>query len=84
MVVPFVIKGLFSPDGGLDKKFKLVMTGFANIPVGYVEVVSAADGLLDSFPAYITGYGLHILLLSVFLLWRRLRQWDETNHHELF
>jgi hypothetical protein len=65
MVVPFVVKGLFGPDGGLDKKFKLVMTGFANIPVGYVEVVPVLKRLLDSLSAYIAGYGLHMLLLIV-------------------
>jgi hypothetical protein len=68
VVVPFIIKGLFGPDGGLDKKFELVMAGFTKIPVGHMEVVPVSDGLLDGFPAHITGYGLHILLLSVFLL----------------
>jgi hypothetical protein len=55
MVVPFVIKRLFGPDGGLNKKLQLIMTGFTNIPMGYVEVVPAADGLLDSFSTHITG-----------------------------
>jgi hypothetical protein len=55
VVEPFVIEGLFGPDGGLDKQFKLIMAGFANIAVGYVEVIPVANGLLDSLSAYIAG-----------------------------
>jgi hypothetical protein len=65
MVVPFVIKGLFCPDGGLDKEFKLIMAGFANIPVGYVKVITVVNGLPDGLAAHIAGKGLHIVLLMV-------------------
>jgi hypothetical protein len=65
MVVPFVVKGLFIPDGGLDKKFKLIVAGFADVPVGDMEIVPVVDGLLDGFSAHIAGNGLHILLLLI-------------------
>jgi hypothetical protein len=65
MIVPFVVKGLFGPDGGLDKEFKLVMAGFTDVPVGYVKVIPVVNGLLDGFSAHIAGNGLHIILLSI-------------------
>jgi hypothetical protein len=68
VVVPFIVKGLFSSDSGLDKEFKLVMAGFANIPVGYMEIVPVVDGLPDGLSAHITGKGLHIVLLLLPLL----------------
>jgi hypothetical protein len=67
MVVPFVVKGLFGPDSGLDKEFKLIVAGFANISMGDVKIVPVMDGLLDGFSAHIAGNCLHILLLLVTL-----------------
>jgi hypothetical protein len=63
LVVPVIIKRLFGPDGGLNKKFELIMAGLAKIPVGHVKVVPATNGLLNDGSAYITGKGLHIILL---------------------
>jgi hypothetical protein len=55
VVEPFIIEGLFGPDGGLDKKFKLVMAGLADVPVGYMKVISAANGLLNGLSTHIAG-----------------------------
>jgi hypothetical protein len=63
LVVPFIIKRLFGPDGGLDMKFELVMAGLAKIPVGHVKVVPVTNRLLNDGSAYITSKGFHIILL---------------------
>jgi hypothetical protein len=63
VIVPFVVKGLFGPDGGLDKEFKLVMAWLADVPVGYVKVITIVNGLLDGLSAHIASKGLHIILL---------------------
>jgi hypothetical protein len=67
MVVPFVVKGLFSPDRRLDKEFKLIMAGFADVPVGYMEVIPVTDGLFDGFPAHVADNAFHISLLLILL-----------------
>jgi hypothetical protein len=66
VVEPFVIEGLFGPDGGLDQQLKLVVTGLANVTVGYVKVIAVVHGLLDRFSTYVAGQGLHIVLLYVY------------------
>jgi hypothetical protein len=64
VIEPFVIKGLFGSNGGLDKEFKLVMTSLAEVPVGQVEIVPVGNRLLDGLSTHIAGKGLHISLLS--------------------
>jgi hypothetical protein len=69
MVEPFIVKRLFGSNDGLDKKFKLIVAGFANIPVGYVKVIPVVNRLPDGLSTHITGNGLHIVLLPVSILY---------------
>jgi hypothetical protein len=43
-VIPFKVKGLFSPYHRFDNGFHLIVTGFANVPMGHVVVCTLADG----------------------------------------
>jgi hypothetical protein len=79
MIIPFVIKRLFSPDGGLNKEFKFIMAGFANIPVSYVKVITIVNGLPDGLAAHIAGNGLHGILLMVSFSYDGLPTWDKNQ-----
>jgi hypothetical protein len=58
-VVPFIVKGLFGPHHGLYLGFQIIVAGFANIPVGQMEISPLRYRIGNGMLANITGKGLH-------------------------
>jgi hypothetical protein len=56
---PFIIERRFCPYCGLNQEFNLVVTRFANIPMGYMEVIAPGNGIVEDISANIAGKGLH-------------------------
>jgi hypothetical protein len=63
-VIPFIIKGIFSPDYRFQHCLKIIMTGFADVTMGHVKVIPARYRLLNGMSAHITRKGLHGKLLK--------------------
>jgi hypothetical protein len=64
LVVPFIIEGLPVPDNGLEGQLKLIIAGFAEVPVRKMKAIAPRLGLLNRMPAYIADKGLHLKLLN--------------------
>jgi hypothetical protein len=62
-VVPFIAKGVFRPDYRFQHRFKVILTGFADVAVREVEIIPARYGLLYGMSAHITSKGFHGILL---------------------
>jgi hypothetical protein len=66
-VEPLVIKGLFGPYYRFYEQLKLIVTGFAKLPVGNMEIVPPGFRMRDGVFTYITDKGFHnkLLVLTV-------------------
>jgi hypothetical protein len=64
-VIPFVTKGIFSPNRGFQDHLKIILAGFTNITVGKMKIIPACYGLLYGMSAHITGKGFHDILLKL-------------------
>jgi sialic acid synthase SpsE len=64
-VIPAVIKGLFGPDYRFDRSVKLIVAGFADVPVGHVKIITGRNRIFDLASANIACKGFHIILLIV-------------------
>jgi len=64
--VPFIVERLFGPNYRLNLEFQFVMAGFANVPMGHVEIITSRNGGFDDTLANITGKGFHMYSLILF------------------
>jgi hypothetical protein len=62
-VKPLVIKGLLGPDNGLGQQVKLILTGFADLTMANMKIITPHRRLLDRAFANIADNGFHAKLL---------------------
>jgi hypothetical protein len=62
-VKPFVTEGIFCPDDGLQRQFKLIPAGFTYRYGAAVKKAAIRKGLVNDLPAHITIHLLHDILL---------------------
>jgi sialic acid synthase SpsE len=68
LVIPVVVKGLFRPDYRFNRRFKLIVAGFTEIPVSQMKIITPGNRLLNLMAAHIACKSLHIILLIVNLI----------------
>jgi hypothetical protein len=64
-VKPFIVEGLLGSDNRLKKEIKLVLAGFAELPVADMKIGPVRDGLLDCAFTNIANKGFHGKLLEI-------------------
>jgi hypothetical protein len=65
LVKPFIVKGLFCPDYRFCHQVKLILTGFTDVPVGDMKIITSHHRLVDSTFTDITGQSFHRILLKI-------------------